>query len=74
MSTKKAEKAFQFAVWTPSEPAKQIFLVGGASEPIAERRLRKEIILTAKVEFQREANKEDIDRTNLMADGVVRLR
>lgn len=74
MSTKKAEKAFQFAVWIPSEPAKQIFLVGGASEPLAERRLRKEVIATAKVEFQREANKEDIDRTNLMADGVVRLR
>ncbi len=74
MTSKKAEKAFQFAVWTSTAPEKQIFLVEGASEPLAERRLRKELAPTASVQVQREANRDDIARANLMANGVVRLR
>lgn len=69
-----ADKAFQFAVWTTGAPDKQIYLVEGASEPLAERRLRKELPPAANIQFQREANREDIARANLMANSVVKVR
>lgn len=74
MTLKIADKAFQFAVWTTAAPGKHIYLVEGASEPLAERRLRKELPPSANIQFQREANREDIARANLMANSVVKVR
>ncbi|MET3889052.1 hypothetical protein ABIE41_000128 [Bosea sp. OAE506] len=73
MTSNLSEKAFQFAVSAPCSTVKQKFLVDGSSEPIAERRLRRELPANATVDFQRAANSDDIRRTNLMAGGMVRL-
>lgn len=73
MTFKKSEKAFQFLVFTPAFAGKQIFLVDGISEPMAERRLRDHLAGSASISFQRAANSEDIARANLMSGGVVKL-
>jgi len=71
--SKPSEKAFQFAVFLPGIAVKQVFLVDGNSEPVAERNLRRELPANATVNFQRAANSDDIKRANLMMGGVVRL-
>lgn len=73
MTNRKSEKAFQFLVFSPAFPGKQIFLVDGISEPMAERRLRDHLPGNVAITFQRVGNSDDIARTNLMSGGVVKL-
>jgi hypothetical protein len=76
MTTKLADKAYQFAVSTPANPEKQVFLVEGGSEPVAEQRLRRELKLppNALIILQRLANVHDIERANLTLGRFVRLK